>query len=96
MSVGGHGVISVAGHVIGKHIKSMVDGFATDPAAARAMHHKLMLIVKACFVAPNPVPVKYMMTKLGFDCLSTRLPLVELDDSERAVCDKALELIKSL
>ena len=96
MSVGGHGVISVAGHVIGKHIKTMVDSFASDSAKARAMHHKLMPIVKACFIAPNPVPVKYMMSRLGFDCLSTRLPLVELDDSERAVCDAALKLIKSL
>ena len=96
MSVGGHGVVSVAGHVIGKHIKTMVDSFAGDPAKARAMHHKLMPVVKACFIAPNPSPVKYMLNKLGFDCLSTRLPIVELDAAEIKVCDAALELIKGL
>ena len=96
LSVGGHGVVSVAGHVIGKHIKTMVDSFATDPSAARVLHHKLMPVVKACFVAPSPSPVKYMMNKLGFDCLTTRLPIVELDAAEIKVCDAALELIKSL
>ncbi len=96
LSVGGHGVVSVAGHVIGKHIKSMMHSFASDPAKARKIHHQLMPVVKACFVAPSPSPVKFMMHKLGFDCLTTRLPIVELDDAERAVCDRALELIKSM
>ena len=95
LSVGGHGVVSVAGHVIGKQIKTMVDSFATDPAAARVLHHKLMPVVKACFTAPNPSPVKYMLSKMGFDCLTTRLPIVELDAAEIKVCDAALELIKS-
>ena len=96
LSVGGHGIVSVAGHVIGKHIKTMVDSFASDPAKAREIHHQLMPVVKACFTAPNPGPVKYMMTKMGFDCLSMRLPLVELDAAEMKVCDAALELVRGL
>jgi len=96
MSVGGHGVVSVAGHVIGKHIKTMVSAFAGDPAKAKEIHHQLMPVVKACFVAPNPVPVKYMLTKMGFDCLDARLPLVELDAAETKVCDAALEIIRGL
>ena len=97
LSVGGYGIVSVAGHVIGKHIQEMVKAYPTDPAKAKAIHHSLMPIVKACFHAPSPAPVKYMTHKLGgFDCLNTRLPIVGLDDAERAVCDKAFELIKSL
>lgn len=96
LSVGGHGVISVAGHVIGKHIQDMVQAFASNPAKAKEIHHQLMPVIKACFIAPNPVPVKYMMTKMGFDCLDVRLPLVELDANEKKVCDAALEIIQSL
>lgn len=96
LSVGGHGIVSVAGHVIGKQIAEMVNCFAANPAKARAIHHQLMPVVKACFVAPNPGPVKYMLTKMGFDSLSMRLPLVELDAAEMKVCDAALEAIKAL
>ncbi|MBI1333699.1 MAG: 4-hydroxy-tetrahydrodipicolinate synthase [Armatimonadetes bacterium] len=96
LSVGGHGVVSVAGHVVGKQIKEMVSAFASNPAKASAIHHQIMPVVKACFCAPNPGPVKYMLTKMGFDCESMRLPLVELDDSEKKTCDAALAIIKSL
>ncbi|MBS1702118.1 MAG: 4-hydroxy-tetrahydrodipicolinate synthase [Armatimonadetes bacterium] len=96
LSVGGYGIVSVAGHVIGKQIKEMVSTFASNPAKAAAIHHQLMPVVKACFCAPNPGPVKYMLTKMGFDCESMRLPLVELDDSEKKTCDAALAIIKSL
>jgi 4-hydroxy-tetrahydrodipicolinate synthase len=96
LSVGGYGIVSVAGHVIGKQIAEMVDRFANDPAKAATIHHQLMPVVKACFTAPNPGPVKYMLNKMGFDCLAMRLPLVELDAAEIKVCDAALDVIKSL
>jgi 4-hydroxy-tetrahydrodipicolinate synthase len=94
LSVGGYGIISVAGHVIGKQIQTMVQSFAINPAKSAEIHHQLMPVVKACFTAPNPGPVKYMLTKMGFDCLSMRLPLVELDAAEIKVCDAALEIIR--
>ncbi|HLO99960.1 MAG TPA: 4-hydroxy-tetrahydrodipicolinate synthase [Fimbriimonas sp.] len=96
LSVGGHGVVSVAGHVVGKHIKAMIEAFPTDPAKAAAIHHQIMPVIKACFCAPNPVPVKYMLSRLGFDTLPVRLPLVELDANETAVCEAAVAVIKSL
>lgn len=96
LSVGGHGIVSVAGHVIGKHIAEMVNCYASNPAKAAAIHHRLMPVVRACFIAPNPGPVKYMLNRMGYDCLSMRLPLVELDAAEIKVCDAALDVIKSL
>lgn len=96
LSVGGHGVVSVAGHVIGKHIKEMISCYASDPAKAAEIHHKLMPVVKACFCAPSPGPVKYMLSKLGYGNEDTRLPVVALDASEKAICDAALAVIKSL
>lgn len=90
LSLGGHGVISVAGHVAGAEIQEMIGKFATDPAAARALHHRLTPLFKALFITSSPVPVKYAASLLGFDCERVRLPLVELGDSERAAVEHAM------
>ena len=59
LSLGAHGVISVASHIFGKEIKSMIRNFKTgDAMTARNMHQKLYPIFKKLFMAPNPVPVK--------------------------------------
>jgi 4-hydroxy-tetrahydrodipicolinate synthase len=84
LSVGGHGVVSVAGHVIGSEIKEMISAFPTDPQRAKQIHHKVMPLVKALFASPSPVPVKYCLSLLGFDTKRVRLPLVELTDAEAA------------
>jgi 4-hydroxy-tetrahydrodipicolinate synthase len=87
LSLGGYGVVSVAGHVLGKEIKEMIEAFPNNPALAARIHHQITPKVKACFCAPNPVPVKYMMAKLGFACESVRLPLVPLDAAEIAIIE---------
>lgn len=90
LSVGGHGIVSVAAHLVGDQIKEMLDAFPTDPARAREIHLKLIPIYKAVFSAPSPVPVKYATSLRGFDCESVRLPLVELTEAEKAVVLAAL------
>ncbi len=90
LSVGGHGIVSVAAHLVGDQIKEMLNVFATDPAKAREIHLKLIPIYKAVFSAPSPVPVKYATSLRGFDCESVRLPLVELTEAEKAVVLAAL------
>lgn len=91
LSLGGHGVVSVAGHVVGREIQEMLAAFPTDPALAGRIHHRLQPVVKALFSAPSPVPVKYALSKRGFDCARVRLPLVELNDDEKREVDRALE-----
>jgi 4-hydroxy-tetrahydrodipicolinate synthase len=91
LSVGGHGVVSVAGHVVGDQIKEMIEAFPTDPAKARSIHLRLIPIYKALFSAPSPVPVKYATSLRGFDCESVRLPLVGLTDAEKKGVADALK-----
>ena len=85
LSVGGHGIVSVAAHLVGDQIKEMLDCFLTDPARAREIHLKLIPVYKAVFSAPSPVPVKFATSLQGFDCESVRLPLVELNEAEKAI-----------
>ena len=90
LSLGGHGIVSVAGHVVGDRIKEMLNAFPSDPVKARKLHHELIPVYKALFSAPSPVPVKYATSLKGFDCESVRLPLVALTDAEKAVVSGAL------
>lgn len=92
LGVGGYGIVSVAAHVAGPEIKEMVESHMRgDVAAAKRMHHRLSPVFKALFSAPSPVPVKYALSKRGFDCQRVRLPLVELNEGEKKIVDRALE-----
>jgi 4-hydroxy-tetrahydrodipicolinate synthase len=80
LSLGGFGLVSVAAHVVGAEIKQMIECFETDPGQARRIHHRLTPLFKALFAYPSPVPVKYSLSLMGFDCRTVRLPLVEMGD----------------
>lgn len=85
LSLGAHGVISVASHLFGKEIKSMIRNFKTgDVMTAKNMHLKLYPIFKKLFMAPNPVPVKAALAYKGLIEDYVRRPLVELTKSEKA------------
>ena len=85
LSVGAHGVISVASHIFGKEIKSMIRNFKTgDVLTARNMHQKLYPIFKKLFMAPNPVPVKAALAYKEVIEDYVRRPLVELTKAQKA------------
>lgn len=85
LSLGAHGVISVASHLFGKEIKSMIRNFKTgDAMTAKNMHQKLYPIFKKLFMAPNPVPVKAALDYKGIIQDYVRRPLVELTKAEKA------------
>lgn len=84
LSLGAHGVISVASHLFGSEIKSMIRNFKTgEVLAARNMHKKLYPVFKNLFMAPNPTPVKAALANKGIIEDYVRKPLVTLTDDER-------------
>ncbi|HRK20863.1 MAG TPA: 4-hydroxy-tetrahydrodipicolinate synthase [Fimbriimonadaceae bacterium] len=96
LAMGGHGIVSVAGHVVGDEIKTMLDDFfAGNLDRARRMHHRLATVFKALFSAPSPTPVKYALSREGFDCESVRLPLVALDEDQKSVVDRAMANLRA-
>ena len=85
LSLGAHGVISVASHVVGEEIKSMIHNYKSGQVkAARNMHQVLFPLFKKLFMAPNPVPVKAVLSRLKMIENFVRRPLVELGEIERA------------
>lgn len=92
LALGADGVISVASHLYGNEIKSMIHNFKLCQLhAAKNMHLKLFPIFKKLFMAPNPVPVKAALAKAGIIKDYVRLPLVELTQEQKAELYEVLE-----
>ncbi|MDT0159333.1 4-hydroxy-tetrahydrodipicolinate synthase [Bacillus sp. AG4(2022)] len=85
MAIGAAGVVSVASHVIGIEMQSMISSFLEgNVGEAAAKHQKLLPLMEGLFAAPSPVPVKTALQLKGIDTGSVRLPLVPLTEQERA------------
>ena len=79
---GAHGVISVAANVIPKSIsqicKHVRENNISEAKKLNAVNNNLYRLL---FVESNPIPVKWMLTKMGMIENSIRLPLIELDET---------------
>jgi len=96
LSIGVHGVISVASHLFGAEIKSMIKNFkAGELIAARNMHKTLFPVFKKLFMAPNPVPVKSALAHNYLINDYVRRPLVELDENQMAELFEVLDSVKT-
>lgn len=92
LAIGGHGVISVASHLWGTEIKTMIHNFKTGNFnVAKNMHLKLYPVFKKIFMAPNPVPIKAALAKAGIIEDYVRLPLVELTDAQKSELFNVIE-----
>lgn len=96
LSLGARGVISVASHIFGSELKSMIRNYKTGEfLAALNMHKKLYPAFKKLFMAPNPVPVKAALAHKGIIEDTVRRPLVELSDNDKAELFKVLDSVKN-
>lgn len=84
LALGAEGVISVASHLWGNEIKTMIHNFKTgNYLVAKNMHLKLYPVFRKIFMAPNPVPIKAALARLGLMQDYVRLPLVELTPEQK-------------
>lgn len=97
IAVGGEGVITVAGHVIGKEMDDMIQAYKDgDVKKAAALHQKYLPFMKGIFCTVSPVPIKTMVNMLGFPAGPLRLPLVEANPEIREKCSQYLKDIGKL
>jgi len=91
---GASGVVSVAGHVAGDYLRTMVDAFAAgDPVTARQTYARMLPAIDAIMGVPNygATTAKAALELLGvIDNRRVRSPLVELDDDEVAALRSGL------
>jgi 4-hydroxy-tetrahydrodipicolinate synthase len=95
LSVGAHGVVSVASHVVGSQIRSMVNAYAGgDPVKARTLHHELFPLFRGMFFCPNrvpnPAPVKHALNLKGIQVGGLRLPMLPVNEAEGQFIEELL------
>jgi 4-hydroxy-tetrahydrodipicolinate synthase len=91
MAVGAVGVISVISHLAGEQIAAMVKAaVAGDLELARDLHRRLLPLGVACFLDPNPSPVKAALNALWEPVGNPRLPLVRSSEQTVAAIKDAL------
>jgi len=91
LEVGGTGGICVASHVVGPRMAEIQRLFEAGEAdAARALNATLEPLFEALTVTTNPIPIKGALQMLGICSERMRLPMVPLDDAQRAVVRDAL------
>ncbi|HSI68190.1 MAG TPA: 4-hydroxy-tetrahydrodipicolinate synthase [Planococcus sp. (in: firmicutes)] len=91
LSIGGTGVVSVAGHIIGNEMQEMINRFKKgNYQEAAALHRKLLPTMKAVFAAPNPSPVKSALNMSGVKVGGVRLPMIPLNEDETQALQEVL------
>jgi 4-hydroxy-tetrahydrodipicolinate synthase len=82
MSLGAHGVISVAANVTPRSIsmicRNVLNSELNEANNLNAINKNLY---KLLFVESNPIPVKWMLFKMGLIKNIIRLPLIQLDET---------------
>lgn len=94
MSVGGVGIISVAGHIVGGKIQEMIAAFCRgDLVTTNKINTEISPLIRSLFINTNPIMVKTACNLLGFKVGGLRLPLVEATANEQKIL---LEELKNL
>ena len=94
LALGGDGVISVASNEIPAEMARLcVLARAGDWTGARALHERLLDLMRANFISPNPVPVKAALAEMGLIEDVLRQPLLPLADELRPRLFQAMTML---
>ncbi|MDP5273498.1 4-hydroxy-tetrahydrodipicolinate synthase [Chengkuizengella sp. 2205SS18-9] len=92
LSIGAYGVVSVAGHIIGKEIKAMLSAYVNgEIKKATQLHHKCHAIFTGLFLCPSPSLTKYALGLLDMDVGGMRLPITEASDDAKQIIKDLIE-----
>ena len=92
LSLGGLGVISVLSNVAPKFTHDMVmKYFDGDTKGATEDQLKALPLINALFSEVNPIPVKTAMNLMGMNVGPLRMPLCEMEESNKETLIKAMK-----
>jgi 4-hydroxy-tetrahydrodipicolinate synthase len=92
MALGAQGMVNAVGNVVPRQVVALYDAVAAgDLATGRALHQQLFELNRAVFYDTNPIPVKYMMWRLGLlPNNEHRLPMMSASPEVAARLDALL------
>jgi 4-hydroxy-tetrahydrodipicolinate synthase len=90
--VGAKGLMNAVGNLAPMRVATLYNAVDQgDLKAARKLHDELFELNESIFLDTNPIPLKYMMNRLGLlDSSELRLPLVSIDAHQAPVLDSVL------
>ncbi len=92
MLAGAKGVISVTANAAAKLMAKLCDlAMDGDHAGCLRLHDQLMPLHELMFIEANPIPVKWVMNKMGLMGGEIRLPLTELSENHHQELEKVLK-----
>jgi len=92
MAIGATGVMNAVGNLDPRRVARLCDAaLGGQWDEARRLHFELFALSQAIFLDTNPIPLKYMMTRLGLlPSPEVRLPLIPLNSGREKVLDDVL------
>jgi 4-hydroxy-tetrahydrodipicolinate synthase len=90
--IGAGGLMNAVGNLAPARVAALYDQAAQgNLAEARRLHFELFELNQAIFLDINPIPLKYMMARIGLlETPELRLPLVPLDKERAKILDGVL------
>jgi 4-hydroxy-tetrahydrodipicolinate synthase len=90
--VGASGLMNAVSNLAPARVAALYEAlYRGNLAAARKLHSELFELNQAIFLDTNPVPLKYMMCRLGLlDSQEVRLPLVSIEEEHGKTLDSIL------
>jgi 4-hydroxy-tetrahydrodipicolinate synthase len=84
LSLGGVGVISVVSNVLPGETHDLVMKYLNgDIEGSRRMQLDMLNFIQSLFIETNPIPVKTALNLMGFDVGELRMPLWEMEPSNK-------------
>lgn len=97
MTVGCIGVVSVASHLVGNQIQTMIQAYTNgDNFKAQSIQRNLYSLFNVLFCNTNPIPVKYALQLQGWNIGKLRLPLTSLTPHEEQEVEAVLKNLQLL
>ncbi len=92
MALGGKGVISVMANIIPRDTHNIAMKYlAGDVEQSRRLALKTFDLIKALFIEVNPIPIKEAMNLMGMNVGKCRMPLINMDETNRNILIKAMQ-----
>ncbi len=92
LAIGACGLMNAVGNLSPARVAALCDELGRgNLTKARELHFELFELNRAIFLDTNPIPLKYMMHRLGMlDSPELRLPLVPIDPERGKTLDEVL------
>ena len=89
LNSGADGVISVAGNIIGEDLSDFIKSYE-DGVVDKKLYDYITLIANILSLDTNPIIIKYILYKRGYNYKNLRLPLTYIKEYDQRIVDELL------